>query len=112
MVSNGSSWTRRALEEADLPSLSISKNWIAIGIDGKSTGHSHVWSEITSKPSTFTPAAHGLVSLHIQCQGSQQAMLKALSANTYGFGNSLVRDHGKPIIYTISPQSSVVGDNR
>lgn len=43
MVSNGSSWTRRALEEADLPSLSISKiTGLQSVLDGKSnTGHNH-----------------------------------------------------------------------
>jgi hypothetical protein len=60
LISDGSTWTRRALEEADLPSLSISKiTGLQSVLDGKSnTGHSHLWADITDKPSTFTPSSH------------------------------------------------------
>lgn len=171
MVSNGSSWTRRALEEADLPShthtslrvpdtrydttttsdypaalkvnfknnstiglsgagtystvlgvfgwndssggaaheLAFGSNGIysRIGIPGNEWGsfrrilttadtpsaigaapaaHSHAWNDIASKPSTFAPASHGLVSSAHTVSGLTPGhVLKALSATTYGF---------------------------
>jgi len=204
MVSNGSSWTRRALEEADLPSLSISKitglqsvldgkasldhthtslrvpdtrdvatttsdynralkvnfktnstigvpgggtystvlgvfGWNdatgghahelafsssgiynRIGPPGSSWGnwkrllttedisttvapasHTHPWSGITDKPSTFTPAAHGLVSsAHTVSDLTTGHVMKALSATSFGFAALTPSEIGAPAIGT------------
>ena len=59
---------------------------------GKSnTGHAHAWSEITSKPTTFAPAAHvlatstGLGAEHTVSGLTAGQVLKAASATTAKF---------------------------
>ncbi len=48
--------------------------------------HSHAWSDISDKPSTFAPASHALVgSAHTVSGLTTGHAIKALSATTYGF---------------------------
>jgi hypothetical protein len=132
MVSNGSSWTRRALEEADLPSLSISKitglqtvlnnkqSTIFAGSEGQfyawdKTMKAVDWTYVANKPSLFTPSSHGLVSSAHSVSGLTAGhFLKALSATTYGFAAITWSDiASKPSTFTPSahthPWSEITG---